>query len=75
VKLREVLNGIIYIVRGGCSWRMMPKSSFTVEVDQPSGSLGQAPAEARNDSLCFGGRGPKIELQAHDVEGGDCIVP
>src|SRR5512135_3506232 len=25
VKLREVLNGILYIARGGCSWRMMPK--------------------------------------------------
>ena len=22
--LREVLNGILYIVRGGCAWRMMP---------------------------------------------------
>src|SRR3954462_11651830 len=25
VDLREVLNGIIYIARGGCAWRMMPK--------------------------------------------------
>jgi putative transposase len=25
VKLREILNGIFYIVRGGCAWRMMPK--------------------------------------------------
>ncbi|MBV8457552.1 MAG: IS5 family transposase [Acetobacteraceae bacterium] len=25
VDLREVLNGILYIARGGCSWRMMPK--------------------------------------------------
>jgi putative transposase len=25
VKLREVLNGIFYIARGGCAWRMMPK--------------------------------------------------
>ena len=24
VNLREVLNGIFYIVRGGCAWRMMP---------------------------------------------------
>jgi putative transposase len=24
VKLREVLNGIFYILRGGCAWRMMP---------------------------------------------------
>ncbi len=24
VKLREVLNGILYITRGGCAWRMMP---------------------------------------------------
>jgi putative transposase len=24
VKLREILNGIFYITRGGCSWRMMP---------------------------------------------------
>jgi putative transposase len=24
VNLREVLNGIFYIARGGCSWRMMP---------------------------------------------------
>jgi putative transposase len=24
VKLREVLNGIFYIARGGCAWRMMP---------------------------------------------------
>jgi putative transposase len=24
VDLREVLNGIFYIARGGCSWRMMP---------------------------------------------------
>ena len=24
VNLREVLNGILYIVRGGCAWRMMP---------------------------------------------------
>src|SRR5271157_3222978 len=25
VDLREVLNGIFYITRGGCAWRMMPK--------------------------------------------------
>jgi putative transposase len=25
VKLREILNGIFYIARGGCAWRMMPK--------------------------------------------------
>src|SRR3954469_22687964 len=25
VDLREVLNGIFYIARGGCAWRMMPK--------------------------------------------------
>jgi putative transposase len=25
VNLREVLNGIFYICRGGCAWRMMPK--------------------------------------------------
>src|SRR5437763_2620722 len=25
VDLREVLDGIFYITRGGCSWRMMPK--------------------------------------------------
>ena len=24
VKLRDVLNGIFYILRGGCAWRMMP---------------------------------------------------
>src|SRR4051795_3730844 len=24
VDLREVLNGIFYIARGGCAWRMMP---------------------------------------------------
>ncbi|MGE5755357.1 MAG: IS5 family transposase, partial [Planctomycetaceae bacterium] len=24
VNLREVLNGVFYIARGGCSWRMMP---------------------------------------------------
>ena len=24
VDLREVLNGILYVVRGGCAWRMMP---------------------------------------------------
>src|SRR5919112_3100252 len=24
VNLREVLNGIFYLARGGCSWRMMP---------------------------------------------------
>jgi putative transposase len=24
VKLREILNGIFYIARGGCAWRMMP---------------------------------------------------
>src|SRR3954464_9332524 len=24
VDLRQVLNGILYIVRGGCAWRMMP---------------------------------------------------
>ena len=24
VNLREILNGIFYILRGGCSWRMMP---------------------------------------------------
>jgi putative transposase len=24
VQLREVLNGIFYILRGGCAWRMMP---------------------------------------------------
>jgi putative transposase len=25
VELREVLNGILYVVRANCSWRMMPK--------------------------------------------------
>jgi putative transposase len=25
VQLREILNGIFYIARGGCAWRMMPK--------------------------------------------------
>jgi len=25
VDLREILNGIFYIARGGCAWRMMPK--------------------------------------------------
>ena len=25
VDLREILNGIFYITRGGCAWRMMPK--------------------------------------------------
>ena len=25
VNLREVLNGLFYIARGGCAWRMMPK--------------------------------------------------
>jgi putative transposase len=25
VNLREILNGIFYITRGGCAWRMMPK--------------------------------------------------
>src|SRR5512147_2113281 len=25
VDLREVLNGIFYLARGGCAWRMMPK--------------------------------------------------
>ena len=25
VQLREILNGIFYITRGGCAWRMMPK--------------------------------------------------
>jgi putative transposase len=25
VKLREILNGIFYVVRSGCSWRMLPK--------------------------------------------------
>jgi putative transposase len=25
VDLREVLNGLFYIARGGCAWRMMPK--------------------------------------------------
>src|SRR3954466_8853511 len=25
VDLREILNGILYIARGGCAWRMMPK--------------------------------------------------
>jgi putative transposase len=25
VDLREILNGIFYICRGGCAWRMMPK--------------------------------------------------
>jgi len=23
--MREILNGILYIVRGGCSWRMLPQ--------------------------------------------------
>ena len=25
VEMREVLNGIFYLVRSGCSWRMLPK--------------------------------------------------
>ena len=24
VNLREVINGILYVLRGGCAWRMMP---------------------------------------------------
>ena len=24
VDLREVVNGILYVLRGGCSWRMLP---------------------------------------------------
>ena len=24
VELREVINGILYVLRSGCSWRMMP---------------------------------------------------
>jgi putative transposase len=24
-KMREIINGILYMVRGGCSWRMLPK--------------------------------------------------
>src|SRR5512143_3435136 len=24
VDLREILNGILYILRGGCAWRLMP---------------------------------------------------
>jgi putative transposase len=24
-KMREIVNGILYIVRGGCSWRMLPQ--------------------------------------------------
>src|SRR5512135_1732217 len=31
VNRREVLNGLFYIARGGCAWRMMPK-------DLPPGS-------------------------------------
>jgi putative transposase len=23
--MREIINGILYLVRGGCSWRMLPK--------------------------------------------------
>ena len=25
VDMRNILNGILYIVRGGCSWRMLPR--------------------------------------------------
>jgi len=25
VALRQIVNGILYLVRGGCSWRMLPK--------------------------------------------------
>jgi len=24
-EMREIVNGILYIVRGGCSWRMLPQ--------------------------------------------------
>jgi putative transposase len=24
-EMREIVNGILYMVRGGCSWRMLPK--------------------------------------------------
>jgi len=24
-KMREIVNGILYMVRGGCSWRMLPQ--------------------------------------------------
>ena len=24
-QMREIVNGILYMVRGGCSWRMLPK--------------------------------------------------
>ncbi len=23
--MREILNGILYVLRSGCSWRMLPK--------------------------------------------------
>lgn len=25
VAMRQIINGILYLVRGGCSWRMLPK--------------------------------------------------
>jgi len=25
VEMRQIVNGILYMVRGGCSWRMLPK--------------------------------------------------
>ena len=24
-EMREIINGILYVVRGGCSWRMLPQ--------------------------------------------------
>jgi len=24
-QMREIINGILYVVRGGCSWRMLPQ--------------------------------------------------
>jgi putative transposase len=25
VKMRQIVNGLLYMVRGGCSWRMLPR--------------------------------------------------
>ena len=25
VEMRQIVNGLLYLVRGGCSWRMLPK--------------------------------------------------
>jgi hypothetical protein len=45
-KVREVLNGIFYVLRTGCQWRIYP-TPYALEADWPVGAAGFEPLHIR----------------------------